>query len=403
VDVVSFARGDSRAPNASRSTSSPTAQKGRDRAATGKRRSLVRPPAAATPPLREWIAARPRRRAGPCRRHERLAPGLRLPRRAARSSRGARVLVEAPTYDRPIKILRRLGAEIVGLPMDDEGLRPERAFEEALAHRAEAGVSCTRSRPSRTRAAAPFPRSAAAASSEIAKEARAVSCWRTIRTALVRYERRPGPVALRARGRRQRHVCVLVLEDGRAPASASAISCCRQSSRRRSRRSPFRRTSRRPFMTAGDGVRVPSVAGKLRVECRARERTAARAPRRDARGARSATRPRAPCGRGPRGRATSSGSTSSTTRRASPPRRPGRCHVSSRGKDFFADGSGAQSMRLAFQLRPRQTRSPRGVRATSRRSSRARQFPSSAFLRGGRAFSGGPSRRPPRGVGWRVV
>ena len=35
---------------------------------------------------------------------------------------GARVIVEAPTYDRPIKILRRLGAEIVGIPMDDDGL-----------------------------------------------------------------------------------------------------------------------------------------------------------------------------------------------------------------------------------------------------------------------------------------
>jgi 2-aminoadipate transaminase len=45
---------------------------------------------------------------------------------------GARVLVEAPTYDRPIKILRRLGAEIVGLPMDDDGLQPE-ALEQALA------------------------------------------------------------------------------------------------------------------------------------------------------------------------------------------------------------------------------------------------------------------------------
>src|SRR4051812_41902426 len=45
---------------------------------------------------------------------------------------GARVLVEAPTYDRPIKILRRLGAEIVGLPMDDEGLRVD-ALEDALA------------------------------------------------------------------------------------------------------------------------------------------------------------------------------------------------------------------------------------------------------------------------------
>jgi DNA-binding transcriptional MocR family regulator len=35
---------------------------------------------------------------------------------------GTRVLVEAPTYDRPLKILTRLGAEIVGVPMDDEGL-----------------------------------------------------------------------------------------------------------------------------------------------------------------------------------------------------------------------------------------------------------------------------------------
>src|SRR5262249_27979753 len=40
-------------------------------------------------------------------------------------SPGERVLVEAPTYDRPIKILRRLGAEIVGTRMDDEGLVPD--------------------------------------------------------------------------------------------------------------------------------------------------------------------------------------------------------------------------------------------------------------------------------------
>jgi DNA-binding transcriptional MocR family regulator len=38
---------------------------------------------------------------------------------------GTRVLVEAPTYDRPLKILKRLGAEIVGVPMDDEGLIPD--------------------------------------------------------------------------------------------------------------------------------------------------------------------------------------------------------------------------------------------------------------------------------------
>jgi 2-aminoadipate transaminase len=38
---------------------------------------------------------------------------------------GTRVLVEAPTYDRPLKILTRLGAEIVGVPMDDDGLIPD--------------------------------------------------------------------------------------------------------------------------------------------------------------------------------------------------------------------------------------------------------------------------------------
>ena len=45
---------------------------------------------------------------------------------------GTRVLVEAPTYDRPLKILGRLGADIVGLPMDDEGLQVD-ALERALA------------------------------------------------------------------------------------------------------------------------------------------------------------------------------------------------------------------------------------------------------------------------------
>ena len=42
------------------------------------------------------------------------------------------MLVEAPTYDRPLKILTRLGAEIVGLPMDDDGLQVD-ALERALA------------------------------------------------------------------------------------------------------------------------------------------------------------------------------------------------------------------------------------------------------------------------------
>jgi DNA-binding transcriptional MocR family regulator len=44
---------------------------------------------------------------------------------------GARVLVESPTYDRPLKILRELGADVVALPMDDEGLEPD-ALEREL-------------------------------------------------------------------------------------------------------------------------------------------------------------------------------------------------------------------------------------------------------------------------------
>ena len=49
-------------------------------------------------------------------------------------SRPGRVLVEAPTYDRPLKVLARLGADVVALPMDDEGLDPD-----ALAHEFAAG------------------------------------------------------------------------------------------------------------------------------------------------------------------------------------------------------------------------------------------------------------------------
>jgi DNA-binding transcriptional MocR family regulator len=81
-------------------------------------------------PLREWIAARhgvdPSRvviTSGSLQGFVFLAEHLVRP--------GARVLVEAPTYDRPLKILRRLGAEIVGLEMDDDGLVVE-ALEEAL-------------------------------------------------------------------------------------------------------------------------------------------------------------------------------------------------------------------------------------------------------------------------------
>ena len=50
---------------------------------------------------------------------------------ARRLAPGKRVLVEQPTYDRPLKILRELGAEIVPLHCDDDGLDPD-ALEAAL-------------------------------------------------------------------------------------------------------------------------------------------------------------------------------------------------------------------------------------------------------------------------------
>ena len=46
--------------------------------------------------------------------------------------RPGRVLVEAPTYDRPLKLLRWQGVNVVGVPMDDEGLDPD-ALEAELA------------------------------------------------------------------------------------------------------------------------------------------------------------------------------------------------------------------------------------------------------------------------------
>jgi DNA-binding transcriptional MocR family regulator len=47
--------------------------------------------------------------------------------------RPGRVLVEGPTYDRPLKLLARLGAEVVTLPMDEDGLDPDELERELRA------------------------------------------------------------------------------------------------------------------------------------------------------------------------------------------------------------------------------------------------------------------------------
>ena len=49
----------------------------------------------------------------------------------AQQLRGGRVLVEGPTYDRPLKVLASLGVEVAALSMDDEGLDPD-ALEHEL-------------------------------------------------------------------------------------------------------------------------------------------------------------------------------------------------------------------------------------------------------------------------------
>ncbi len=80
-------------------------------------------------PLREWLAAR--HDVDPARIFITNGSLQGFVFLAQRLAVGKRVLVERPTYDRPLKILRELGAHIEGLPCDDEGLDPD-ALEAAL-------------------------------------------------------------------------------------------------------------------------------------------------------------------------------------------------------------------------------------------------------------------------------
>ncbi len=87
-------------------------------------------------PLREWVATR---HGVDARRVVLTVGGLQgfvfyAAEQLAR--RPGRVLVEAPSYDRPLKILAREGAEIVALQMDDEGLDPE-ALDAELRRRSD--------------------------------------------------------------------------------------------------------------------------------------------------------------------------------------------------------------------------------------------------------------------------
>jgi DNA-binding transcriptional MocR family regulator len=85
-------------------------------------------PASGYVPLREWIAER--HGVDPARvvlTNGSLQGFVFL---ATHFAGHGRVLVEAPTYDRPLKILGTLGADVAAIPQDDEGLDVEGLEEE---------------------------------------------------------------------------------------------------------------------------------------------------------------------------------------------------------------------------------------------------------------------------------
>lgn len=87
-------------------------------------------------PLREWVAERHDVDPGRVVLTVGGLLGFILYVGEALERRPGRVLVEGPTYDRPLKILAREGAEIVVLPMDAEGLDPD-TLEAELRRRPE--------------------------------------------------------------------------------------------------------------------------------------------------------------------------------------------------------------------------------------------------------------------------
>src|SRR5919202_6825942 len=73
-------------------------------------------------PLREWIAERHGVDPGRVLLTNGSLQGFVFLATHFFSGRRGAALVEAPTYDRPLKILARLRADIVTVPVDDDGL-----------------------------------------------------------------------------------------------------------------------------------------------------------------------------------------------------------------------------------------------------------------------------------------
>jgi 2-aminoadipate transaminase len=79
-------------------------------------------PAGGYGPLREWIAERHRVEPGRVLVTNGSLQGFVFLAQHLLGARGRRVLVEAPTYDRPLKLLAGLDAEVQTIPVDSEGL-----------------------------------------------------------------------------------------------------------------------------------------------------------------------------------------------------------------------------------------------------------------------------------------
>lgn len=87
-------------------------------------------------PLREWLAEQHGVSPGRVFVTNGSLQGLDL--LFAHFARRGRILVEAPTYDRPLKIAARLGAELRAIPQDAEGLDVDALERELRRHRAPA-------------------------------------------------------------------------------------------------------------------------------------------------------------------------------------------------------------------------------------------------------------------------
>src|SRR5438876_3485024 len=80
-------------------------------------------------PLREWIAERHGVEPGRVIVTNGSLEGLNLV--LAHFAQRGRILVEAPTYDRPVRVATRLGAELRAVPQDADGLDVD-ALEQEL-------------------------------------------------------------------------------------------------------------------------------------------------------------------------------------------------------------------------------------------------------------------------------